>query len=629
MLPLLTDFEQRLLLDEWNRTERAVERQCVHELVAAQAAMTPDRTAIEGSGRALTYRELDDRTNRLAHHLNRLGVSAGSLVGVCLDRVPETLVATLGVLKAGAAYVPVEPTYPRDRQAFMLADAAVPVVITQESLLGVLPEHAAHVVCLDRDWDEIAAAPATPPTDATDPDGLAYVIYTSGSTGRPKGVEIRHRSIVNLLMAMSERPGLTDEDVVVNVTTPAFDLSVPDLYLPLVCGARLVVVPRERTQDPARLADAIEESGATFMQATATTWRLLVDAGWEGRKGLKIVCGGEALPRSLANELLDRGASLWHMYGPTETTVWSSVIELARGHGPLPVGGPIANTRFYLVDRHFQVVPIGVPGELLIAGAGVARGYRNRHDLTADRFIENPFDELDEGRVYRTGDRMRFRNDGTLEFLGRLDHQVKLHGYRIELGEIEAALDGHPDIRQSVAVINEDDGDKRLVAYIVAETGREPAFDDLRRHLAESVPSYALPSTIVRLEELPRTANGKLDLKALPRPGVVRADLRTRYVAPRTPTEEALAAIWLELLPIDQVGADDDFFDLGGHSLLAVKMLARLHDVFGIELFLTTVFERPTLAALAEAVSERVLADAADENLALLLTELEAEAEGG
>ena len=623
-LPLLTEPERRMVVEEWNRTERPIPDGCLHELVRGQAARGPERVAVAGSGATLTYRELDERSDDLARHLCRLGIGEGALVGVCVERVPATMVALLGVLKTGAAYVPIEPTYPMERKAFMLADAEAPVVITQENLLDQLPEHGGRTVCLDRDRVEIASAPAAPlPT--VDPEALAYVIYTSGSTGQPKGVEIRHRSVVNLLAAMREQPGLSDDDVVVNVTTPAFDLSVPDLYLPLVWGAKLVIAPREDTQDPARLATLLEEVGATFVQATPTTWRMLVDAGWEGDGKLKIVCGGEALPRSLANELVGRGAELWHMYGPTETTVWSSSRELGRGHGSPPIGGPIANTRFYVVDRHLQPLPVGVPGELLIGGAGVARGYRGRAELSSERFFDDPL-APGSGRVYRTGDRMRLRPDGTLEFLGRLDHQVKLRGYRIELGEIEAALDAHPDVLQSVALIHEDDdGDKQLVAYVVAEEGREPTVTDLRGHVAAAVPGYAVPSAIVPLDTLPTTANGKLDVKALPRPGTSRAGLETRYVEPRTPTEEAIAAIWTELLPVDRVGAEDDFFALGGHSLLAVKMLARVHDKLGVEIFLTSVFEHPTVAALAEEVAERMIADAGAEDLTALLAELEAE----
>jgi amino acid adenylation domain-containing protein len=625
-LRLLTEPERRELLDDRNRTDRHYERACVQELIAAQATRIPERPAVEGTGRVLSYGELEESSNRFAHYLQRLGVGEGMLVGICLERVPEVMVALLGVLKAGAAYVPIDPTYPRERQAFMLTDAAVSVLVTQERLLDAGLE-ASQIVCIDRDWDTIAAESAQAPAVAADPDALAYVIYTSGSTGNPKGVEIRHFSLVNLLEAMRERPGLDENDTLLSVTTLSFDIAGLELYLPLMCGAKLVIATREQTQDPARLAAAIEESEVTFVQATPSTWRMLVDAGWEGRSELKIVCGGEPLPRGLANELVDRGSSLWNMYGPTETTIWSSALELTRGHGSPPIGGPIANTRFYVVDRHLEPTPIGVPGELLIGGDGVARGYRDRAELTAERFIDNPFDPANGGRVYRTGDRVRSRGDGTLEFLGRLDHQVKLHGYRIELGEVEASLDGHPDVRQSVVLIDEDEtGEKRLVAYVVAESGREPAVDDLRRHVSESVPSYAVPSTIVRLDELPLTANGKLDRKALPRPGTVREDLSARYVAPSTPTEEALAAIWADLLAIDKVGAEDDFFELGGHSLLAVKMLARVHDQLGVEIFLTSVFEHPTLAALAEEVATRMLAEAGGDDLAALLAELEAEA---
>ena len=625
-LPLLTGIERRRLVEEWNRTERPVERNCLHHLVAAQAALTPDRTAVEGTGHRLTYQELDERANRLAHHLQRLGVATGTLVGICVERVPETMVAILGVLKAGAAYVPVDPTYPPERLAFILADAQAHVLLTQEDLLATLPEQkVSQVVCLDRDWPEIAAEPADAPAAAVTPESLAYVIYTSGSTGAPKGVEIQHRSVVNLLAAMRKEPGLAESDVVMNVTTSAFDLSVPDLYLPLVCGAKLVIATREQAQDPARLASALEDTGTTFMQATPTTWQMLVDAGWEGKPTLTIVCGGEALSRSLANELVDRGRALWHMYGPTETTVWSSTLQLGRGHGAPPIGGPIANTSFYVVDRHLQPVPVGVAGELLIGGAGVAHGYRGRTELTTQKFIANPFDPAASPRVYRTGDRMRFRADGTLEFLGRFDHQVKLHGYRIELGEIEAALDRHPDIRQSVAIMagNETD-EKRLVAYVVPHKGHEPAGADLRRHLNTLIPAYSVPSTIIRLDALPLTANGKLDVKSLPTPGVHRSELDAPFVAPRTPTEEMLAGIWEELLPIDRVGATDDFFELGGHSLLAVKMLARLHEAFGVELPLPTVFTHPTLAALADEVATRLIADAGD-NVAELLAELEIE----
>jgi amino acid adenylation domain-containing protein len=587
--------------------------------VAAQAETRPDDIAVEGEGARLTYAELDSRSNQLAHHLRSLAVCPGALVGVCMERVPELMVALLGVLKSGAAYVPIDPTYPRERQAFMLADSEAPVLVTQEKLVEQLPDSEALVVCLDRDWPEIASQATTAIAPTGGADSLAYVIYTSGSTGVPKGVEIEHRSVVNLLESMREQPGLTADDVVVNVTTSAFDLSVPDLYLPLVYGARLVILPRDVTLDARRLDKALAEAGATFVQATPTTWAMLVEEGWAGSTRLKIVCGGEALPRALANRLCRLGESLWHMYGPTETTVWSSTLRLEPGEGPPSIGGPIANTRFYVVDTNLQPVPIGVPGELLIGGAGVARGYRKRPELTAKKFLADPFDGTAGARVYRTGDQVRRRSDDTLEFLGRLDQQVKLHGFRIELEEIEAVLDRHPEVRTSVAAVREGGaGEKLLVGYVVLEAASAVSTEALRRHLSASLPAYAVPSVIVPLDK------GKLDRAALPAPDGARPVLEQSYVASRTPTEEQLVAIWEGLLPVDRVGIDDNFFDLGGHSMLALRLVARIQDTFDVDLFLTAVFEHPTVRELAEVVAVRMLEDAADDGLDALLDDLEA-----
>jgi amino acid adenylation domain-containing protein len=624
-LPLLTSEERSLLLEEWNATARPLPDRCLHELVAAQAETRPDDIAVEGEGARLTYAELDSRSNQLAHHLRSLAVCPGALVGVCMERVPELMVALLGVLKSGAAYVPIDPTYPRERQAFMLADSEAPVLVTQEKLVEQLPDSEALVVCLDRDWPEIASQATTAIAPTGGADSLAYVIYTSGSTGVPKGVEIEHRSVVNLLESMREQPGLTADDVVVNVTTSAFDLSVPDLYLPLVYGARLVILPRDVTLDARRLDKALAEAGATFVQATPTTWAMLVEEGWAGSTRLKIVCGGEALPRALANRLCRLGESLWHMYGPTETTVWSSTLRLEPGEGPPSIGGPIANTRFYVVDTNLQPVPIGVPGELLIGGAGVARGYRKRPELTAKKFLADPFDGTAGARVYRTGDQVRRRSDDTLEFLGRLDQQVKLHGFRIELEEIEAVLDRHPEVRTSVAAVREGGaGEKLLVGYVVLEAASAVSTEALRRHLSASLPAYAVPSVIVPLDKLPVTANGKLDRAALPAPDGARPVLEQSYVASRTPTEEQLVAIWEGLLPVDRVGIDDNFFDLGGHSMLALRLVARIQDTFDVDLFLTAVFEHPTVRELAEVVAVRMLEDAADDGLDALLDDLEA-----
>lgn len=622
-LPLLTAAERQEMLVEWNSTSTGYARSCLHELFAEQAARTPEAIAVSSGDERISYGELDRRSNQLARHLRDLGVETGTFVGICLDRSVDLLVAMLGVLKAGAAYVPIEPAYPPQRQEFMLADAQAPVLLTQEQYVGAIDPRDTHVLCLDRDRALLAEQSDEPVGVVVDPDQLAYVIYTSGSTGQPKGVEIRHGSVANLISYMRERPGLASHDVLANLTTPAFDLSVPDWYLPLTTGARLVIVAREATLDGVELADWLARMQATFVQATPTTLQMLVDAGWNGSASLKIVCGGEALPRALAEELLTRGASLWHMYGPTETTVWSSVLKLGRGEGPLPLGGPIANTRFYVFDQHRQVVPIGVPGELFIGGDGVALGYHDRADLTAEKFVDNPFGGRGE-RLYRTGDLVRWREGGTLEFLGRIDQQVKLRGFRIELEEIEAVLDGHPAVASAVATVREDvPGDRRIVAYVVPAADHAVEIDELRRLLKTKLPPFMIPSAFVQLASLPVTANGKLNRGALPSPDGARPDLRGPYVAPETPVEEALASIWREVLGIDRVGIDDDFFDLGGHSLLAVKMLARLQERIGLTVPLGSVFGRSTLRELAEAVTAELLGDASGEEVAQMVADAE------
>jgi amino acid adenylation domain-containing protein len=495
------------------------------------------------------------------------------------------------------------------------------VLLTEERLLGVVDPRGARVVCLDRDRERIASRPARPPDIKTDPAQPAYVIYTSGSTGQPKGVKIAHRSVANLIAHMRHQPGLTDHDVVANITTPAFDLSVPDWYLTLTTGARLAIIPREATADGVELGDWLARTGATFMQATPTTWQLLVDGGWAGSGQMKIVCGGEALPPGLVDELLRRGASLWHMYGPTETTVWSSILRLEHGGGPPPLGGPIANTRFYVVDGHGHPVPIGVPGELLIAGAGVALGYHERPQLTAEKFVPDPFRAPAGGLLYRTGDRVRWRPGGTLEFLGRIDHQVKLRGFRIELGEVEAVLASHPSVGAAAVVVREiGPGDQRLVAYLVAGES-EPDHDELRRLVRTKLPPFMVPSAFATLESFPVNANGKLDRAALPLPTAAGSRAGSASAPPQTPVQEALAGIWREVLAIDQLGIDDDFFDLGGHSLLAVKMLARVQDALGVQLYLGNLFERSTIRELSELVMLELLSDASEDELASLLSE--------
>jgi amino acid adenylation domain-containing protein len=540
---------------------------------------------------------LEERSNRLARHLRRLGVGPEVLVGLCVERSAEMAVALLAILKAGGAYVPLDPSLPAERLGLILEDSGVPLLLTEEPLLGALPPHAARVLRLDD--PAITRQSAKPLERILEAEGLAYVLYTSGSTGKPKGVGLPHRAVVNFLRAMAERPGVRATDVVPALTTLSFDIAGLEIYLPLAVGGRIEVLGREEAADGGRLAARLAEIGASVVQATPATWRLLVDEGWQGIPGLKVLCGGEALPRDLAEGLLARGAELWNVYGPTETAIWSAAGEVASGGGPVPLGRPIANTDFHVVDRSFGPVPVGVAGELLIGGEGLSRGYLNRPDLTAEKFVPHPFGPAG-ARVYRTGDLVRYRPSGELEFLGRIDTQVKLRGFRIELGEIEAALGRHPEVRQTVVVIREDGGDKRLVGYLVAETA--PAAAELRDFLRQSLPEYMIPSAFVMLESLPLTPSGKVNRKALPAPEASVAG--DAYVAPQGPVEELLAGIWAEVLRADRVGSQDNFFALGGHSLLATQVVSRVRTALGVEMPLQRLFEAPTVSGLARAVEE-------------------------
>jgi amino acid adenylation domain-containing protein len=622
---ILTSPERDELIVHWNDTHRSYPNRCLHELVADQASRTPGAIAVRGNGEELTYAALDESANRLARHLQARGAGLGDRVALLIDRRPALVVSMLAVLKTGAAYVPLDPSYPRERLAFMLDDADVRLTVTERALADALPEATPGIVLIDAEAGAISKSDPSALETQSLADQLAYVIYTSGSTGRPKGVEIRHRSVVNLLWHMRDEPGIGPGDVLVNLTTPAFDLSVPDWYLPLVSGATLVILARDTTLDAAMLAEELRAAGATFVQATPTTWSMLVESGWDGLAGLKIVAGGEALPRSLADTLLERGASLWHMYGPTETTVWSAILKLARQPGPPPIGGPIANTTFSVLDEHGRLVPTGVPGQLHIGGDGVARGYRNRADLTEQKFIEDPFRKGE--RLYATGDLVRRRPAGTLEFLGRMDHQVKLRGFRIELGEVEAIIDRQPEIAASVAVVREDvPGKRQLVAYVVPEPGATLDGDSLRAALARELPPYMIPSTIAQIDALPTTANLKVDRTALP-PIDDSQRARRTYQPPRTPVEEIVAVVWQEVLAVDRVGLDDDFFDLGGNSLLATLAVARLRGQLGIPISLRTVFELSTTRLFAADLVRSLAEEAAlEEDLTPFLAESPEEA---
>jgi amino acid adenylation domain-containing protein len=610
-LPILPAWEEQQVTQHFNDTRSAYPRgRSIHGLIEEQARRVPDAVALRFAHTAMSYDELNARANQLAHHLRDHGVGPDSLVGIYLERNPEMVVGLLGILKAGGAYIPLDPSYPLERIEYMLEDAAPLVLLTQADLLPRLTARSSmQVVCVDRDAHLISRQDA----DDLDPEEvgfhagqLAYVIYTSGSTGRPKGVMVQHVGVVNFLHSMQHSPGMSASDRVLAVTTISFDIAGLEIYLPLIAGAEVILATREDAADAHRLIHLIEQSGVTVLQATPVTWRMLLGAGWRGAPGLKALCGGEALATDLSHELVDRVGTLWNVYGPTETTIWSCahrIVSASEQAAAESIGRPIANTQVYVLDTTRRPVPIGVAGELFIGGEGVARGYLNRPQLTAERFVADPFDPAPGARLYRTGDLARWRPDGTLEYLGRNDFQVKIRGFRIELGEIEAQLARFPHVRDAVVVAREDSpGEKRLVAYL---TPRDAARDDstllnaeaLRTHLKSAMPDYMVPSAFVVLESLPLTSNGKIDRRALPAPGVDDYAHR-EYEAPAGSEEEALAAIWQALLRLERVSRRDNFFELGGHSLLIVQMIDRLRAI-GLATDMRRVFESATLADLA------------------------------
>ena len=621
-LPLLSEQERERLIVEWNNTRADFPAtRCVHHLIEEQTARTPDRVAVVCEGNRLTYAELNRRADLLAAHLRRRGVKAGVLVGVMVERSLDMIIALLGVMKSGGAYVPIDPAYPPEHVSFVLDDAKVPLLLTQEKLTRNLPVSAPEVVCLDRDWGAIIAESkglAVPPA-AVSADDLAYVIYTSGSTGQPKGVEIPHRAVVNLLSSMRKKPGLASSDILAAVTTFSFDIAALELFLPLCVGAQLVMVSRDVASDGTLLLERLLDSGATVIQATPITFRLLMEAGWNGKPAMKVLCGGEALPRELAEQILKRSTSLWNMYGPTETTIWSSAVKVEPGDGPVPIGGPIENTQFHVLDAAGQLAPIGVPGELHIGGVGLARGYLNRPELTAEKFIPNALDGDRSARLYKTGDLMRRCADGSLEFLGRLDNQVKLRGFRIELGEIEARLRKHAGVGECVVVAWTDErGDRQLVAYLVPlDPQAAVSSEQLRSFLKEQLPEYMVPTAFVALGKLPMTSNGKIDRKALPARELGRGSSVAGYVAPHTPLEETLADIWKKVFGLKQVGVRDNFFALGGHSLLAMRLISEVRRSLNHKLSVPSFFQNPTIEGMARVLQEETQIELGGEQKAL------------
>jgi amino acid adenylation domain-containing protein/non-ribosomal peptide synthase protein (TIGR01720 family) len=609
-LPMLTAVEQQQLLIEWNNTETNYPiDKCVHQLFEEQVEKTPDAIAVVFENQQLTYRELNDRSNQLAHYLRSLGVGADVLVGICVERSREMLVGLLGILKAGGAYVPVDPEYPTERIAFMLSNSQVSVLLTQEKLIGQLPKIDLHLISLDADWEIIAQQNQNNIVNQVSTQNLAYIIYTSGSTGQPKGVQISHFSLTNFLYSMKQEVGINAKDILLAVTTICFDIAGLEFYLPLIVGAQVVLLPREQSADGTKLSEKLLQSGATIMQATPATWRLLLGSGWQGNQQLKILCGGEALTHELAVALLERSQCLWNVYGPTETTIWSTIsrveadASIAGVQDSLEsIGRPIANTQIYILDQSLQPTPIGVPGELHIGGAGLAKGYLNRPELTNEKFIANPFEN--SKLLYKTGDLARYLPNGNIEYLGRIDNQVKIRGFRIELGEIEAILSQYPQVQTAVVIAREDiPGDKRLVAYITTEIEATPTNNELREYLKSKLPEYMVPFTFVILEAFPLTPNGKIDRRALPAPDF-HTQQQDKYQAPRTPVEEILITAWKQILKLNQVGIHDNFFELGGHSLLATQLISRIRNHLQVELPLRSLFGAPTIAELAPIIQQ-------------------------
>ena len=621
LIPLLTEDERHHMLVEWNDTQCDYpDTVCLHQLFEQQVERTPDALALTFEDTSLTYRELNTRANGFAHELQTLGVGPDALVGVCMERSLEMVVALLATLKAGGAYVPLEPSYPQERLGYIIEDAHISIILTQTRFRDLLSHHTP-VLYLDDEQILATCQHEENPVSEVTPDNLVYVIYTSGSTGRPKGVMNIHRALANRLHWMQQSYHLTDEDRVMQKTPFSFDVSVWEFFWPLLYGSHLVIARPKGHQDAAYLASLIQEQRITTMHFVPSMLRaFLAEPGVECCTSLKrVICSGEALTYDLQEQFFAHfQAELHNLYGPTEAAIDVTAWQCQRESSDMvvPIGYPIANTQMYILNSAMQPTPIGVAGELHIGGIGLARGYLNRPELTAEKFIADPFNTIvnqctphvghrfiDPPRLFKTGDLARYREDGAIEFLGRIDHQVKIRGVRIELGEVEAALAQHPDVQEVVVVAREDTpNDTRLVAYIAAKDNAARLVEELRDFLKKQLTQDMLPSAFVFLDHLPLLSNGKVNRAALPAPDTARPELETTFVAPRNETEEQLVAIWSQVLGIDTIGIRDNFFDLGGHSLLAVRMIARVEQICGKKLVLTTLFSGPTIEQVADAL---------------------------
>lgn len=617
----VSDESQQIGMD-WSTSQGDVlEDRCIHQLFDAQVERSPDVQAVVYQDTCLTYDELNRLANQLAHHLQRLGVGPETLVGLCVERSPEMIIGVLGILKAGGAYVPLDPTYPAERLSFMLSDARVPVLLTQERLRGKIPlaTHEMETVYLDRDRNTIGLERDDNPPSNTVAENAAYVIYTSGSTGTPKGVVIQHRSLVNYTKVAAEEYVLKPDDRVLQFAPLSFDTSAEEIFPCLTSGATLVLRTNMMLDSISFFLQKCQDWAITVLDLPTAYWHELTrkiaeeENVFPSSVRLVVIGGEKALPEMVTRwqDHIGQRVQLINTYGPTEATIVTTMYKIpgaASENIPsreVPIGRPIPNTQVYVLDQHLQVVPMGVPGELYIGGVGLAREYLNRPALTREKFISHLLRDEPEARLYKTGDLVRSLPTGDIEFLGRVDHQVKIRGYRIELGEIESVLEKHVDVRDTVVQVHEDtSGGKRLIAYVVPQAEQSLTSSSLRRFMQDRLPDYMVPATFMLLDALPMTPSGKVDRRALPVSESIRPELAVAFIEPRDAVQQQLVRIWEELLDVRPIGIRDNFFDLGGHSLLAVRLVDRIEQVWGKKITATTLINGATIEQLAEVLTQ-------------------------
>lgn len=598
---LLNQQEKERLLVEWNQTERDYPaEQSITDLFEEQAAKNPNKVAFSFEGQQMSYRALNEQANQLAHYLIAKGVNSGDLVGLCLERSTEMVIGLLAILKAGAAYVPLDPIYPKERLLVMLEDAQVKQLLTRQSLNHLFQGESIPQLMMEEARESMQTMETFPPKIEWTPESLAYVIYTSGTTGKPKGVCINHRNLVNFLYTMAEKPGFTANDTLLSVTTICFDIYGLELYLPLLFGGTHYLVGTEVALDPSLLKQHLNDSGATVMQATPTTWKMLLDSEWEPTSRLKVLCGGEAMPQNLARSLTAmEQVELWNMYGPTETTIWSSVEQIVDGNQKITVGKPIANTQFYILDENLTPVPTGAVGEICIGGDGVAPGYWNRPELTEEKFLKNPFNPS-LPPIYRTGDLGRYDSNGKIECLGRKDQQVKIRGFRIELEDIEYHLNRFPTMQEAVVQIEGNNEEKKVVAWLVAKQDESIDYEALKTALQKELPAYMIPTEFYLLDSIPKTLNGKVDRKQMAQMKSNKVVSTVPVLPLRNETEKRVAAVWQKVLKTEEIGRNQNFFDMGGHSMLLIPLAKGLNESFQKQISIAKIFMFPTVQQMAE-----------------------------